>query len=1532
MPLKKKYKIAAWILCTPVVLFLLLCVLIYIPPVQRFLVNRATAYASEALEMDVHIGRVSLSFPLDLELHDIRVVKEKDTLLNARSVTADVQLLPLLDGNVNIDGLTIERADLHTADMIKGIEVKGHIGQFDLVSHGVSLSKKTVVLDNVTLSDTRLFVAYADTAAVDTTKSEPLDWKIRTQELELKNIALTLALPLDTMRIASGIEQVTLRNADLDLSTTTLTAEKLLMNVARLDYHANADTPLAQGFDVGHIRLRDIVTAIDSIHYSPHKTMLSLRSLQMAEHSGIRINDGKAYVYMDSLGVRIADAELRTDDSRLNMVADIGLNKHLPTAEQTLAATLLAEIGQDDLLLLQPELKKTLPPRRPTAPLRFRLVANGNMQHLRIPVLSASIQGALDIKGDGEFYHLQDSLHRRGQLNYNTRIGNMAFLEPLLGGVRLPQGMRINGNVGVNGNEVTTDMLLHEAEGKATLQATYHLKKEAYDIALNTERLNIDHFLPGDSLYYLTAAATAKGRGLDFLAAPTGMQTHLDIRSFLYGSKEISGVTLDAQLTKHRLTGDLQARNNYMDITGRIDAQLTKAETKGNIRLEVNKLDWHALHIMETPFSTSQQLTFDFLTDMKSEYYLTGDMTAIRLITPEKTYPAKDIHVGLGTQKDSTQCFAYAGDLAFVFATEGSLEDLGKKLNALSVEFAKQWEAKHIDQPKLLSLFPSAEINILSGKDNPLYNFLATKHLYFDDINIELSSHPQRGLNGHAEIVGLHTDSLWVDSIRFYAQSEKEKMLLRGGVKASPHPKQEAFEVKMNGEIAAKDAFLRLQYLNGKGETGADIGVKALLLQEGISFHLLSDKPTLVYRTFQANDDNYVFLGNDGKVEAQLKLHDANYSGIEFYSTPNETALQDVTLALHRINIGEFRRILPYMPDVSGIINGDIHYVLEDKEPHISTEINIKSLAYNKENMGDWSMSGVYLPKETGEHRIDGFITRNNVEVAYLNGSYFAPLTPSSKPGMSADLTLTACPLEMVNPFVPERYAVLSGGLNGTLTIAGATDRLLVNGDLGLDKVDMRIPKLSMHLRFDNRPVTITDSKVTFDHYNIYSQGKEPFVIDGTMDIRDFATPSLNLHLSAEDFELINAKKSRDAMVYGKIFVDFNSTLRGSINDLDMRGSLSVLGTSDFTYVMDNTPLTVEDRLGETVKFVSFADTTQTNKPVQEFVLPSTIAIMMNIQIDDAVQCRAYLNPSGSNYLLVEGGGNLTFQYTKEGNMRLNGRYNLNSGEMKYDLPVIPLKTFHIVNGSYLQWTGNAMNPTLSIKAYERVRASVASNGQNSRMVAFNVGVNITQNLENMGFTFTLEAPEDGAMQNELAGKTAEEKNKLAVTLLATGMYMSDTNTASGGLTASSALNAFLQSEINNIAGSALKTVDLNFDMDSSDLDGDGNSETNYNFQFAKRFWNNKVRVVIGGRVTTGNNVQQESFINNISLEYRLDNGGTRYVKLFHNKNYESILDGEVTETGVGLVLKKRVSRLEELFIFRSKKKTNNTTSHEKKE
>ena len=365
--------------------------------------------------------------------------------------------------------------------------------------------------------------------------------------------------------------------------------------------------------------------------------------------------------------------------------------------------------------------------------------------------------------------------------------------------------------------------------------------------------------------------------------------------------------------------------------------------------------------------------------------------------------------------------------------------------------------------------------------------------------------------------------------------------------------------------------------------------------------------------------------------------------------------------------------------------------------------------------------------------------------------------------------------------------------------------------------------------------------------------------------------------------------------------------------------------------------MTVQDRLSGLVTFTSFEEDTILGKKPRVAALPlGGMDMLMTIHIDQAVQINADLTPDQSSHVNLEGGGDLSFQYTPMGDMILNGRYTLSSGTIKYSLPVIPLKEFNVQNGSYIQWSGDPMDPTMNITATERIRTSATLDDGSSRMVNFDVGIQLTQRLENLGLKFILDAPEDASVQEQLARMGDEEKAKQAVSMLVTGMYLGGgTTTGKANLNMGAALNSFLQSEINNIVGSAAKSLDINFGMESYDTNGDGSKRTDYSFRFAKRFYNDRIRIVLGGRISTGEDINQgqaQPFIDNVSIEYRLDPSGTRYIKLFHNKDYESLLEGELTETGAGIVLHKKMQYMRELFIFKRNKTKPQDEDNDKKE
>ena len=114
------------------------------------------------------------------------------------------------------------------------------------------------------------------------------------------------------------------------------------------------------------------------------------------------------------------------------------------------------------------------------------------------------------------------------------------------------------------------------------------------------------------------------------------------------------------------------------------------------------------------------------------------------------------------------------------------------------------------------------------------------------------------------------------------------------------------------------------------------------------------------------------------------------------------------------------------------------------------------------------------------------------------------------------------------------------------------------------------------------------------------------------------------------------------------------------------------------------------------------------------------------------------------------------------------------------------------------------------------------------------------------------------------------------------------------------------------------------FSYDEYGAGGEGGKRTDYSFRFSKKLFNDRFRIVVGASVSSGQDVQMQqgqSFINDIILEYTLDKSATSYLKLFHHTNYDSLLEGEIIETGIGVVLKRKVRKIRQLFIFNEQKR-----------
>ena len=379
----------------------------------------------------------------------------------------------------------------------------------------------------------------------------------------------------------------------------------------------------------------------------------------------------------------------------------------------------------------------------------------------------------------------------------------------------------------------------------------------------------------------------------------------------------------------------------------------------------------------------------------------------------------------------------------------------------------------------------------------------------------------------------------------------------------------------------------------------------------------------------------------------------------------------------------------------------------------------------------------------------------------------------------------------------------------------------------------------------------------------------------------------------------------------------------GLMTSLRVRGSLNILSGTNCTYVLREDPLQSSERMGELVEFKDFSDTLFINR--SEVAPPSLggLDVGLTINVDPSVRIGADLTTDGQDYVHAQGGGRLNFTYPPYGEMSLVGRYEMSGGgELSYTLPVVGNKQFAIDPTSTLAWNGSVTNPYLNFTATQKVKASVpTSDGKSTQRVNFNVSIRIKDYVDKMNLSFAISSPDNLSMQNTIATMSAEEQSKQAIALMATGMYLSNTAGA-GNLSLNSALSSLLQSQINQTAGKLLQGTDLSIGMDHYDGSSGEAAHTDYTYSFSRRFYNDRIRIVVGGKVQSGANRgnQGQNFLDNVSIQYQVDKSGEQYFSLYHKRVTDNILEGEYSETGVGYVLRRKMNSLLDVFNFLKKK------------
>ena len=186
--------------------------------------------------------------------------------------------------------------------------------------------------------------------------------------------------------------------------------------------------------------------------------------------------------------------------------------------------------------------------------------------------------------------------------------------------------MMLSANVRLAGQKYAGSLLLREGQGKIQLKSLFDAHENRFKASFEIDSLEPNHFMPNDSLYWMTASIQAEGQGTNAL--------------------------------------DLNSRYPLAEMDVTLNATLKKNWIQAMLIADMQHLDLYGFHLMDKPFSTSFQLFAEAETDMKDHHQADLTFGNWEIVTETTKVKPKTLILKARTETDSTFVSFHAGDLA----------------------------------------------------------------------------------------------------------------------------------------------------------------------------------------------------------------------------------------------------------------------------------------------------------------------------------------------------------------------------------------------------------------------------------------------------------------------------------------------------------------------------------------------------------------------------------------------------------------------------------------------------------------------------------------------------------------------------------------------------------------------------------------------------------------------------------------------------------------------------------------------------
>ena len=744
----------------------------------------------------------------------------------------------------------------------------------------------------------------------------------------------------------------------------------------------------------------------------------------------------------------------------------------------------------------------------------------------------------------------------------------------------------------------------------------------------------------------------------------------------------------------------------------------------------------------------------------------------------------------------------------------------------------------------------------------------------------------------------------------------------------------------LEGKVADNKIQASISSTEGKNKK---LLIRSLITKQNGNYKVVFDPKDfyLMNNQWSIAADNSIEFGKQGFWVHHLFM---NRTGNELnIASVNDRFNDDLNIAVRNFRLDDLSRIVEKDTSlVKGTLDGNLLLKQVNNAYGLVANATISNLIVRDIPIGNISLKADN-PEGT---KFDFDVSLSGPDNRLTAMGYYIP--NGGDQAIRIETAIQSLSMKTVEAFSMGQITEAAGTLTGNILTEGKAGTPDISGELVFNNAFLKPSFLNNRLELKHETIELKKDGVYFNSFTMLDSDQHTAIIDGSVQMKQFSDFVFALKVNTSDFLLFNTTAKNNKEFFGRMVIDSKIQVNGPMSLPVVNAKVKMKKGSNFTFSVPEDKLTTDK--GEDV--VEFDNSVKLNpillradKTGGQTSGMTGFDLSSIIEVDKEATLRLLMDPASADSLVVKGEAALSFTMDQSGKMSLTGAYNLNEGSYLVSLESVIKKKFDIDAGSTIIWNGDPMDAEISINASYSVRASPydlvadqlsglsdADKGGYKQRYPFHVILKLRGKILHPEISFEIQLrPEDkgimdGAVDQKLSmlNEDPSALNKQVFALLVLNRFVQEnpfqSETAGTSALIRSTVSKFLSNQINQLSSKVLPGMEVNFDIQSYNdyQTGQAKGRTQVEIGVKKQLFNERLSVQLGGAVDVeGDRAKQNSasdITSDITIEYKLNKDGSLRLKGFRHNQYEGAIEGQLVETGAGVVFVRDFNRWKRLF------------------